>query len=100
MLQAQLYIDADELKGTQPLYEFILQFLIRHNIRGATAFRGWFGYGENQRLNRPDDLFSFDEVPVMITFTDDDDKVRAALGALRKEMKSGFIVTHPVEKWL
>ena len=28
MLQAQLFIDADELQDTTPLYEFILQFLL------------------------------------------------------------------------
>ncbi len=99
MLQAQIYIDSDELKETQPLYEFILQLLIRQKIQGATVFRGRLGYGEGQHLNRPNDLFSFDEVPIMITFIDDDDKVEAALTALRKEVKSGFIMTHHVEKW-
>lgn len=99
MIQAQIYIDADELKGTQPLSEFILQFLIKQKIAGATVFRGSFGYGENQHLNRPDALFSFDEIPMMITFIDEDEKVKAALTALRIKVKNGFIVTNQVEKW-
>ena len=57
------------------------------------------GYGENQRLNRPEALFSFDETPMMITFIDEDEKVKSALTALRKEVKSGFIVTNQVEAW-
>lgn len=101
MLQAQIYIDKDENvpEGTQPLYEFILQFLIKQKIKGATVFRGRLGYGGNQHLNRPNDLFSFDETPMMITCIDEDEKVRSALTALRKDMKSGFIITNQVEQW-
>lgn len=99
MLKAQIYIDQDELIDEQPLYEFILQFLIGRKIIGATVFRGRFGYGEAQHLNRPNDLFSFDETPVMITFIDDDQKVRDTLIELRKTVKSGFIITNQVEIW-
>lgn len=99
MLQAQIFIDADELKGTQPLQEFILQFLIKQNIKGATVFRGRFGFGANQHMKRPNDLFSFDETPLMITFADESEKVRIALTELRKVWKGGFILTHQVEAW-
>lgn len=99
MLQAQIYIDKDELHGLKPLNEFILEFLIRHKIAGATAFRGQAGFGVNQHLKRPDALFSFDEPPMMITFIDEDSKVRAVLTALRKEVTCGFIVSSSVEKW-
>lgn len=99
MLQAQIYIDQDDLYGSQPLAEFILEFLIRQNIQGATVFRGRLGYGKHQHLNRPNDLFSFDETPIMVTFTDEETMVRIVLKALRKEMKNGFIVTCSVENW-
>lgn len=99
MLKAQIYIDQDELFQDKPLYEFILKLLITHNISGATVFRGRFGYGEGQHLNRPNDLFSFDETPFMISLIDDDEKVKQALTALRQVYKGGFIITHAVEKW-
>jgi PII-like signaling protein len=99
MLKAQIYIDQDELMGDEPLYEFILKFLIGQKIKGATVFRGRFGYGEGQHLNRPNDLFSFDETPAMITFIDDEIKVRDTLTQLRKTVKSGFIITQHVEIW-
>ena len=99
MLQAQIYIDKDELHGMQPLYEFIFNFLIRHKIRGATAFRGTIGFGPNQHMKRPDDLFSFDEPPMMITFLDDDEKVKETLVQLRKVVKYGIFITHTVIAW-
>ncbi|UPZ14827.1 DUF190 domain-containing protein [Flavobacterium humidisoli] len=99
MIQAQVYIDKDELKGTQPLYEYILRFLIEHKIKGATVFHGKLGYGASRYLNRPHDLFSFDKIPLLINFIDEDEKVKSVLTALRKVYKGGFIVTNQVEKW-
>lgn len=99
MLQAQIFIDADELRGTQLLADFIMQVLISHKIKGATVLRGRFGFGENQHLKRPHELFSFDETPLLITFIDEAEKVKTALTALRREWQGGFIVTHAVEKW-
>jgi len=97
MVQVQIFIDKDELHGSQPLFEYILRFLIRQKIKGATAFRGQIGFGSNQHLKRPDDLFSFDEPPIMITFIDEDEKVINTVSLLRKEFKNGLIITHPVE---
>lgn len=99
MLQAQIFIDKDEVHGTQPLYEFIIQFLLKQHIAGATAFRGVIGFGEHHQLKRPDSLFSFDEPPMLITFIDENEKVLNALTALRTQVSSGFIVISKVERF-
>lgn len=96
MLQAQIFIDKDTFKGSGPLYEYILEFLLRHNIRGATMFRGQMGFGSNQKLKNPDRMFSFDEPPAMIVFIDEAEKVNQVLTELRKEVRAGFIVTSEV----
>lgn len=99
MLQAQIYIDLDDLYGSVPLYEFILDFLKERFIIGATAFKGIAGFGERSNLNRPKELFSFDETPLMITFCDTEEKVKSALTELRETVGRGFIVTHHIEIW-
>jgi PII-like signaling protein len=99
MLQAQIYIDKDEVFGSHPLYEYIMGFLLRHKIAGATAFRGHIGFGVHHHLKRPDNWFSFDEPPMLITFIDEEEKVRNVLKALRREVSSGFIVVNQVEKF-
>jgi uncharacterized protein len=99
MLKAQIFINADELIGDQSLQEFILQFIVRQNIKGATVFRGRVGFGKYQQMQRPNDLFSFDETPAMITFIDEREKVETALTELRKAWKGGFIITQQVEEW-
>jgi len=97
MLQAQIFIDKEELYGSQPLYEYIVHFLLKQKIAGATAFRGTIGFGEHHQVKRPDSIFSFDEPPMLIIFIDEEEKVIRALTALRKEVSSGFIVTSKVE---
>jgi len=99
MLQAQIYIDKDELKGTRNLHQFIMQLLIDNGIAGATAFVGHSGFGGHQRLKQPAQQFSFDETPMLIIFIDEKEKVKEVLTELRKQYRGGFIVTHQVEKW-
>jgi len=99
MLQAQIFIDKNEFVGGQPLHEFIMQFLIKQQIKGATAFTGSSGYMDNSPLKRPFELFSFDEIPLLITFIDEADKVTQTLNALRAITPVGFIVVHEVQIW-
>lgn len=99
MLQAQIYIDKDQLKGIQPLHLFIMQLLIENGIAGATSFIGHSGFGAHHRLKQPSQQFSFDETPMLITFTDERPKVKKALTELRKQFRGGFIITHTIEQW-
>lgn len=99
MLQAQIFIDKDELKGNTALHLFIMHLLIDNGIAGATALAGHSGFGKHLRLKQPTQQFSFDETPLIITFIDEDSKVKDALNELRKHYRGGLIVTHPVEQW-
>jgi len=100
MLQAQIFIDKDELHEEKKLYEYIMDFLFKSKVEGATAFEGLIGFGPGDRkMQRPNRLFSFDEPPMMITFVDKEEKVKHVIKELRKEFKGGLIITHPVEEW-
>jgi len=99
MIQAQIFVDKDELIGSEPLYQFIVKFLLQKHIMGATAYQGRIGYGDSQHLNRPNELFSFDETPIIVTCIDEDAKVIAVIKELRQVYKGGFIITHQVDRW-
>jgi PII-like signaling protein len=99
MLQAQIFIDKNDLQGDRPLYEFIMQFLLLHQIKGATAYKGMMGFGVNQQMKRPDQIFSFDDPPILITFIDEAVKVLDVLKQLRIQYKGGFIITHVVDQF-
>ena len=99
MLQAQIFIDKDELQGMTSLHDFIMNFLLENGIAGATSFMGYSGFGRHHRLKQPSRLFSFDEASMLITFIDSEDKVKTTLSVLREQYPGGFIVTHEVTTW-
>lgn len=96
MTQAQLFFDKDDRKQDQPLHKFVMEFLLKKGIAGATMFEGVAGFGGNDYIQRPTQLFSFDEVPVMITFIDEDEKVKAVLTELRALTNIGLFIAYPV----
>lgn len=99
MKEVNIYLDKDEWRGMKPLHEFIMKLLMEMEISGATSFEGFSGFGKHHRLKRPTQQYSFDETPMLITFTDTEEKVKEALIELRKHYKGGFITTHTVESW-
>lgn len=99
MVQAQIFIDKDELHKERKLYEFIMEFLLSKKVAGATAFEGLIGFGPNHQMQRPGRLFSFDEPPMMIVFIEEDEKAKQVIHELRKEFQGGLIVTLKVEAW-
>ena len=76
-----------------------MNFLFELKVKGATVYEGKSGFKDNNKFYLPDELFSFDDIPMMITFIDEDEKVREVLSKLRVVMKNGFIITHQVEYW-
>jgi uncharacterized protein len=99
MIQAQIFIDKDDLYQNRKLHEFVMEFLLSKKVSGATAFEGLSGFGSNLQLQRPDRLFSFDEPPMLITFIDEEEKAKSVLKELRELFKGGLIITTHVEKW-
>ncbi len=99
MKQASIFFDKDKYHNDKPMTDYLMEFLVEQGVIGATVFRGEAGFGENHQIKRPGRLFSFDEPPMVITFVDEDERVNNTLTALRKKMKSGFIVVNQVEIW-
>lgn len=99
MTQAQIYVDKEELKGKMPLHQFIMRLLVEHGIAGATAWAGQAAYGKHHRLKPAHQLYYFEEIPMIISFIDENRKVKEALIELRKQYRGGLIVTHSVEQW-
>lgn len=100
LLRAEIYFDKDELSSTSSLHEFIMKSLMDSDIRGATAFQGSLGFGKDHQLKKPNEIFSFDDPPMLIVFVDEETKVRKALSKLRKSMKRGFFFVSKVEEYL
>lgn len=97
MVKAEIYIDLGRVYGEQSLHDFVMKFLLEHDIAGATSFTAYAGFGKHHRIKRPNELFSFDEPPVLISFIDDEKKVRSVIKKLREYLKGGLIIIQKIE---
>ncbi|MDB5036268.1 MAG: hypothetical protein JWQ98_3509 [Chlorobi bacterium] len=99
MLQVQIFLDEDDTHDGKPMHEYLLRYLMHHDIRGATLFRATMGFGSQHHLHAPERLGALDERPLMITFVDEPFKVRPILPHFRELLTDGIIITHGVERW-
>ncbi|HUN65040.1 MAG TPA: DUF190 domain-containing protein [Bacteroidota bacterium] len=98
MLEVKLFIDADDLHESTPLYEHIMRYLMHHEIYGATLFTGSMGFGSHHHLHEPKRIAASDPVPVLIIFIDEEEKVRRVIPHLKEVMPGGLITAHRVER--
>jgi PII-like signaling protein len=97
MKQVQIFIDVEDVWEGEALSENILRYLLHHEIRGATMFKGMVGFGARHHLHHPERVAASDSQPVMITFIDVDAHVDAVLPYLKSVVRQGIILQHQVE---
>ncbi len=98
MLEVSVFFDEDDMVEGKRLYEYIMQYLIHHHVRGATVFAAMGGYGQKRHLHFPRRIGNADEGPMMILFIDDREKVEKVLPHLKEVIREGLIVTKRVDQ--
>lgn len=64
-------------------------------VRGVTAFRGVAGFGQSGKLHSSTILDMSLDLPLIVEFFDDVDKVERVMKHLNKIIKPGHIVSWP-----
>lgn len=96
-LLARIYIGESDHHDGQPLYQAIVELLREKGLAGATVLRGFEGFGRNARLHTTRILRLSEDLPVLIEFVDEEDKVRAVLPELDSMVGEGLITLETVE---
>ncbi len=98
MLEVTVFLDEADLFEGKPMHEHIMRYLMHHNIAGASLFSATMGYGHKHHLHHPAKIGGMDEVPTMIMFIDEEEKIRGVLPHLKEIVKEGLIVQKRVER--
>ncbi len=98
MLEVKIFLDEADTYGEKPLHEHIMRHLMHHNIRGASVFEAYEGYGRKHHLHHLKVLGSVDENPLMILFIDEEEKVNSVLPHFREIVNGGLITANRVMK--
>lgn len=80
----------------KPLYEALIEEARRHDLAGATAYRGIEGYGASTRVHRKH-LFTSSDLPIMVAIIDTPEKIARFLPTLEQMVSEGLIAMSDVE---
>jgi PII-like signaling protein len=87
--------DSDKIGGL-PVYEKIIRDARKMNLSGATAFKGFMGFGRNSKIHTSKILAISDDLPVVVEIVDSIEKIEEFLPFLEKifeEADCGGLIT-------
>lgn len=88
----QIFIGEDDLWGTEPLYEAIIQKLRTLGALGATAHLGLMGFGGQSRIHKSGSLGLSTELPVTVTVIDTAEHIQRILPVIDEMVADGGLV--------
>ena len=92
----RIYFGEDDQWHGAPLYEAIVKEAQRHDLAGATVYRGIEGYGASTRIHRRH-LMSSSDLPIMTCIVDEAAKIDAFMPTLEQMVYEGLIAISEVE---
>jgi uncharacterized protein len=93
----RIYLGEDDRWEGEPLHEAIVKKLRMMDIAGATVYRGLIGYGAQNRVHRHGFLGLSNDLPIMVSVIDTEEKIRGVLPVLDKMVDEGLIALSDVE---
>ena len=82
--------EADRWEG-RPLYEAVVLEAKKQGMAGATALKGFLGFGCKSRLHTAKLLRLSEDLPIIIEIVDSEEKIAAFLPKLDKMVQEGLI---------
>ena len=88
--------EADRWQG-RPLYEAIVEEARRRGMAGATAWKGFMGFGKHSRLHTAKILRLSEDLPVITEIVDAPEKIEAFLPELDRMVAEGLVTVERAE---
>lgn len=92
-----IYIGESDRWGHKPLYAAILELLKQENCAGATVTRALAGFGAHSRIHTASLVALSTDLPLVIEWVDNPDRVERVMPRLREMVVEGLITVHQVE---
>lgn len=87
--------EADRWEG-QPLYEAIVLEAKREGLAGATAIKGFMGFGCKSHLHTAKLLRLSADLPIIIEIVDSEEKIAGFLPKLERMVQEGLITLEKI----
>ena len=86
-----IFVNEDTRHHLTPLHDAVMTFLIHKGVAGATATRGYSGFGGHQTPHTPKIEVLAEHLPVRIEFVETAEKVEEVLPTLYEMVTDGLI---------
>jgi uncharacterized protein len=93
----RIFIGEDDRWHGRPLYEAIIEEARRRGLAGATAWKGFIGFGANSRLHTTKILRLSEDLPIVIEVVDSPEKIAAFLPVLDEMVTEGLVTVERAE---
>ena len=87
----RIFIGEQDRWGNQPLYEALVHLAKKEGLAGATAIKGFLGFGCKSRMHTAKILRLSEDLPIIIEIVDSEEKINAFLPHLDEMVKEGLI---------
>ncbi len=95
-LLLRIYVgESDRFEG-KPLYRYIVEFLRKEGIAGATVIRGMLGYGKSSIIHNSSILRLSADLPVLIEVVDTVENIERVKPRLAEIVREGLITEERV----
>jgi len=92
----RVFIGESDKKDGVPLYEVIVREARARGLAGATATRGFLGFGANSRIHTVKVLRLSEDLPVVVEIVDVEEKIQAFLPDLDALVGEGLVTMEKV----
>ncbi len=94
--RVRMYIGESDRYHGRPLYHAIVELLREHHCAGATVLRGIEGFGRGSRIHTANVLRLSEDLPIVIEWIDEAERVERVLPLLDDMITGGLITIDDV----
>jgi uncharacterized protein len=87
----RIFIGERDKWNGKPLHEAIVQLARKEGMAGATAIKGFLGFGCKSRMHTAKLLELSEDLPVIIEIVDSEEKISAFMPHLDEMVKEGLV---------
>jgi len=92
----RIYIGESDTYAGKPLYRYIVEYLKKEGIAGATVLRGISGFGQTSRVSSTSILRLSTDLPIVVEVADTEENIDRVKGELAMIIKEGLITEERV----
>lgn len=96
-LRLRVYLGEIDQHQNKPLYQVLVEEARSFGLAGATAFRGFLGFGATSRIHTSKILRLSEDLPVVVDIVDTKERIEAFLPQVNSIVASGTVTLEPVQ---